>query len=141
MTLQFGTDGVRGVANRELTPEFVTALARAAARVLGGSTVLVGRDTRRSGGLMLTSLSAGFCAEGVNVVDLGVLPTPAVALASVSRNTVAAMISASHNPYEDNGIKFFQPGGRKLDDAIEERIEAELHAILSASTPKFPKFR
>jgi phosphoglucosamine mutase len=134
MTLQFGTDGVRGVANSELTPEFVTALARAAARVLGGSTVLVGRDTRRSGALMLTALSAGFCAEGVDVVDLGVLPTPAVALASVVRNTVAAMISASHNPFEDNGIKFFLAGGRKLDDAIEEQIEAELHRILSGSS-------
>jgi phosphoglucosamine mutase len=134
MTLQFGTDGVRGVANSELTPEFVVALARAAARVLGGSEVLVGRDTRKSGALMLNALAAGFCAEGIDVVDLGVLPTPAVAHASVTRNAVAAMISASHNPFADNGIKFFQPGGRKLDDAIEEQIESELHSILNGSS-------
>jgi phosphoglucosamine mutase len=134
MTLQFGTDGVRGVANSELTPEFVVALARAAARVLGGRQVLVGRDTRKSGALMLSALAAGFCAEGIDVVDLGVLPTPAVAQASVSRNAVAAMISASHNPFEDNGIKFFQPGGRKLDDAIEERIEFELQSILNGTS-------
>lgn len=140
MSLQFGTDGVRGVANSELTPEFVTALARAAARVLGGTSVLVGRDTRRSGSLLLAALTAGFCGEGVDVIDLGVLPTPAVAHAAVARGSVAAMISASHNPFEDNGIKFFMAGGRKLDDAIEGRIEAALHAILegesaSATTP------
>ena len=132
MSLQFGTDGVRGIANSELTPEFVTALARAAARVLGGSSVLIGRDTRRSGSLMLAALTAGFCAEGVDVVDLGVLPTPAVAHASVTRNAVAAMISASHNPFFDNGIKFFMAGGRKLDDSVEERIEAQLQDVLRA---------
>lgn len=134
MSPHFGTDGVRGIANGELTPEFVMALARAAARVLGGNSILIGRDTRRSGSLMLAALTAGFCAEGVEVVDLGVLPTPAVALASVTRNTIAAMISASHNPYADNGIKFFLAGGRKLDDAIEARIETELHAVLQGSS-------
>ena len=129
MTLRFGTDGVRGVANAELTPEYAMILGRAAARVLGGTTVLIGRDTRRSGTLILGALAAGFCAEGVDVTDLGVLPTPAVALASVERNALAAMISASHNPFGDNGIKFFQPGGRKLDDPTQEAIEAEIRTI------------
>ncbi len=131
MTLRFGTDGVRGVANAELTPEFTVALARAAARVLGGSRVLIGRDTRRSGTLLTAALAAGFASEGIDVVDLGVLPTPGVAQASVRDGVVAAMVSASHNPFPDNGIKFFQPGGRKLDDVIEARIEAELDRLLS----------
>lgn len=130
MTLRFGTDGVRGIANAELTPEFTVALARAAARVLGGSRVLIGRDTRRSGTLLTAALAAGFTAEGMDVVDLGVLPTPGVAQASVRDNVLAAMVSASHNPFPDNGIKFFQPGGRKLDDALEARIEEELDRLL-----------
>jgi phosphoglucosamine mutase len=136
---RFGTDGVRGVANTELTPEVVMALGRAAARVLGAHaggtarvTFLVGADTRQSGPLMLAALSAGLMAEGCDVIDLGVLPTPAVALASAQRGFPAAMISASHNPFQDNGIKFFQVGGRKLDDATEHQIDAIYTGLLSS---------
>jgi phosphoglucosamine mutase len=126
MTLRFGTDGVRGVANAELTPELVLRLGRAAARVLGGSTFLVGRDTRVSGPLLQAALTAGLAAEGASVVDLGVLPTPGVAWLSSADGVPAAMISASHNAFADNGIKFFAAGGRKLPDDVEERLEAEL---------------
>src|SRR3954468_8031499 len=126
MSLKFGTDGVRGVANTELTPELVLSLGRAAARVLGGSSFLVGRDTRISGPLLQAALAAGLASEGVSVTDLGVLPTPAVAFLSARDNVAAAMISASHNPFPDNGIKLFAPGGRKLADDVEERLEAEL---------------
>ncbi len=128
---RFGTDGVRGVANTELTPEIVMSLGRAAARELTGDTFLVGRDTRRSGLQLFGALAAGLAAEGADVIDLGVLPTPAVALASAQRNLPAAMISASHNPFHDNGIKFFSPGGRKLDDATEHRIDAVYGVLLS----------
>jgi phosphoglucosamine mutase len=137
VTLRFGTDGVRGLANAELTPEFTIALGRAAARVLGKPnpngakpSMLIGRDTRQSGPLLLGALAAGLMAEGCDVVDLGVLPTPGVAKASADADLPAAMISASHNPFPDNGIKFFSAGGRKLPDDIEARIEAELDAIL-----------
>lgn len=111
MTLRFGTDGVHGRADSELTPELVTALGRAAARVLGGERIVIGRDPRRSGPRLEADLAAGFTAEGIPVDNLGVVPTPAVAHASVQRGVTGAMISASHNPYEDNGIKFFAPVG------------------------------
>lgn len=131
MTLKFGTDGVRGVANQELTPELVVALGRAAAGVLGGSTFLVGRDTRASGPLLQAALSAGLASEGASVLDLGVLPTPGVAFASATRRLPAAVISASHNPFPDNGIKLFAPGGCKLADDVEEILEARLTQVLS----------
>ncbi len=130
MALEFGTDGVRGVANSELTPELTLALGRAAARVLGSERVVVGRDTRISGPLLEAALSAGFSAEGVVVEILGVVPTPAVAHVAATEGIAGAMISASHNPYQDNGIKLFAPGGRKLADEVEERIEAELRALV-----------
>src|SRR5205814_5190242 len=126
MSLKFGTDGVRGVANSELTPELVLALGRAAARVLGGDTFLIGRDTRISGPMLQAALGAGLASEGVEVVGLGVLPTPTVAFLSAEQNVPAAVISASHNPFPDNGIKLFAPGGRKLADNVEDRLEAEL---------------
>ena len=131
MTLRFGTDGVRGVANAELTPELVLALGRAAARVMGGGRFLVGRDTRRSGPLLQAALSAGLATEGADVADLGVLPTPGVAFLSAADGVPAAVISASHNPFPDNGVKFFSPGGRKLSDETEERLEAELDRLLA----------
>lgn len=141
MTLRFGTDGVRGVANAELTPELVLALGRAAARVLGqgparaasgaGGPFLVGRDTRISGPLLQAALSAGLAAEGADVEDLGVLPTPGVAFLSAADGLPAAVISASHNPFGDNGVKFFAPGGRKLTDVAEARLEAELDRLLA----------
>jgi phosphoglucosamine mutase len=136
VSLRFGTDGVRGVAGSELTPELVLGLGRAAARVLTGagagrSALVAGRDTRWSGPLLQAALSAGLAAEGVDVIDLGVLPTPGVAAVAAARGLPAAVISASHNPYPDNGIKLFAPGGRKLTEGEEQRIEAGLGAGLA----------
>jgi phosphoglucosamine mutase len=127
VTLKFGTDGVRGVAGTELTPELVLSLGRAAARVLGGDRFLVGRDTRLSGPLLEGALVAGLAAEGATVERLGVLPTPGVAHLAAEEDVPAAMISASHNAYADNGVKLFTAGGRKLSDEVETRLEAELH--------------
>jgi phosphoglucosamine mutase len=129
MAPRFGTDGVRGVANTELTPDYTLALGRAAARVLGGSRVLIGRDTRRSGPLLESALAAGFAAEGVDVSLLGVLPTPGVAHLAAAAEAPAAVITASHNPFADNGVKLFAAGGRKLPDDVEARIETELAAL------------
>jgi phosphoglucosamine mutase len=131
VTVRFGTDGLRGAAVSELTPELVLALGRAAARVLArpGQVVLVGRDTRVSGPLLQAALSAGLASEGVDVCDLGVLPTPAVAALSAARVVPASMISASHNAFSDNGIKLFAAGGRKLPDDVEARLEAELRDV------------
>src|SRR5699024_6864589 len=126
MTLKFGTDGVRGVANRELTPELALALGRAAVRVLGGDRWAIGRDPRVSGPMLAAALAAGLASEGADVTDLGVLPTPGVAHTAVQDGVGAAMISASHNPLGDNGIKIFAPGGMKLTDDVEAAIEAEL---------------
>ncbi len=128
--LRFGTDGVRGVANAELTPELALALGRAAARVLGGERFAIGRDTRRSGPLLEAALAAGLAGEGADVVSLGVAPTPEVAWWSATEAAPAAVVSASHNPFADNGIKLFSAGGRKLSDAVEEQLEAELGALL-----------
>jgi len=140
--LKFGTDGVRGVANAELTPELALALGRAAARVLGGSRFAVGRDTRRSGPLLEAALCAGVAAEGVDVAVLGVAPTPEVAWWSATEGAPAAMVSASHNPFPDNGIKLFSAGGRKLADEVEDEVEAELRRLLAkgavAGTPAVP---
>ena len=127
--LEFGTDGVRGVANLELTPEFALALGRSAARVLGGGRWGVGRDTRRSGSLLEAAFAAGLASEGADVVSLGVAPTPEVAWWSAAEGAPAAMISASHNPFPDNGIKLFSAGGRKLPDEAEARLEAELRRL------------
>ena len=136
MTLKFGTDGVRGVANQELTPELALNLGRAAARVLGGDRWLIGRDTRRSGTLLAAALAAGLATEGIDVADLGVLPTPGVAHLSALDGVPAAMISASHNPFADNGIKLFAAGGRKLSDEVEAQLEAELAALASQGDPR-----
>ena len=124
----FGTDGVRGVANTELTPRLAFALGVAAAKVLGQShtpTFVIGRDTRISGTLLEAALSAGLCSMGGLVVSPGVVPPPAVA--SITREgefDAGIVVSASHNPYPDNGIKFFGPDGYKLDDSFEAEIEA-----------------
>ena len=134
--LRFGTDGVRGLANVELTPELALALGRAAARVLGaGRSFVLARDTRRSGPMLEAALAAGLAAEGADVVLAGVLPTPGAAYLSARRDCPAAVISASHNPFPDNGIKFFMPGGRKLTDEVEDRLEDELDRILGGETP------
>jgi phosphoglucosamine mutase len=128
--LKFGTDGVRGVANRELTPELALALGRAAVRVLGGAPWGIGRDTRLSGPMLEAAFAAGVTSEGAGVVSLGVAPTPEVAWWSVAEDAPAAMVSASHNPFADNGIKLFAAGGRKLSDEAEERLEAELDGLV-----------
>ncbi|MEO7430056.1 MAG: phosphoglucosamine mutase [Acidimicrobiales bacterium] len=128
--LKFGTDGVRGVANLDLTPEVVLALGRAAARVLPSWRFVVGRDTRRSGPLLEAALVAGLTAEGADVVLLGVAPTPAIAWVAARETIAGAVISASHNPFEDNGVKLFGPGGKKLDDDTEAALERELHSLL-----------
>jgi phosphoglucosamine mutase len=126
LALRFGTDGVRGVAGADLSPEAVLALGRAVARVLAPEQLLVGRDTRLSGPLLQAAFSAGLAAEGVDVVDVGVIPTPGVAHLSADQKTAAAVVSASHNPFTDNGIKLFRAGGRKLLAELEARIEDEL---------------
>ncbi len=133
--LKFGTDGVRGVANSELTPELALALGRAAVRVLGGDRFAVGRDTRQSGPLLEAALAAGLAAEGADVTLLGVVPTPEVAWWSATEDAPAAMVSASHNPFGDNGIKLFSAGGRKLSDAVEQQLELELQRLLGVTVP------
>jgi phosphoglucosamine mutase len=126
----FGTDGVRGVANRDLTAELGLALGAAAARRLaappgsGHRFAVVGRDPRASGEMLEAAVIAGLTSEGVDAVRVGVLPTPAVAyLTAVYGADLGVMISASHNSMPDNGIKIFGPGGHKLDDDVEDRIE------------------
>ncbi len=126
----FGTDGVRGrVGEHPMTVDFALKLASAAARVLApeGGTVLIGKDTRLSGYMFEAALEAGFVAAGVNVMLIGPLPTPGIAYMTRRFNCdFGVVISASHNLYDDNGIKFFDASGGKLSDELEERIEAEL---------------
>jgi len=136
--VRFGTDGIRGVANVDLDTELVLCLGRAAARVLPARVFVVGRDTRQSGPMLQAALSAGLASEGADVVDLGVLPTPGVAWESAHRQVPAAVVSASHNPFTDNGVKLFAAGGVKLPDAIEETIEVELERVLAASGGPLP---
>jgi phosphoglucosamine mutase len=126
----FGTDGVRGVANQELTAELAMAVGAASARRLGAAgragrrVAVIGRDPRASGEMLEAAVIAGITSEGVDTLRVGVLPTPAVAYLTQAYDAdFAVMISASHNPMPDNGIKVFGPGGHKLDDATEHRIE------------------
>jgi phosphoglucosamine mutase len=133
--VRFGTDGIRGVANAGLGAELVLALGRAAARAMRSPRFLVGRDTRRSGPLLQAALSAGLASEGADVVDVGVAPTPALAWLSARHGVPGAVISASHNTFEDNGVKLFAAGGLKLPDATEQTIELELDRLLDATSP------
>ena len=126
MTGLFGTDGIRGVANRELTPDLALALARAAGLVLvsDGGEVVIGRDTRLSGQMLEAALIAGLCSAGADVRLAGIIPTPGVAWLTVDQQASAgAMISASHNPVADNGIKFFSDEGLKTSSEVELAIE------------------
>ena len=124
----FGTDGVRGKANVELTVELAVDLARAAGEGLAGP-VIVGRDTRRSGDMLSLALQAGFHSVGVDTEDVGIIPTAAIAHLTVqSGASMGAVVSASHNPAEDNGIKFFGGDGAKLSDQLEGAIEARYRA-------------
>jgi phosphoglucosamine mutase len=126
----FGTDGVRGVANDDLTPELAFAIGRAGATALAHESerhrpVIVGRDTRLSGTMLEAAIVAGITSVGRDVLQVGIIPTPAVARITVAENAAAGvMISASHNPIADNGIKFFGPDGFKLSDDLEHEIEA-----------------
>src|SRR5438128_10447924 len=126
MARLFGTDGVRGVANLELTPELALRLGRAAGHVLGGAghSVVMGRDTRRSGRMLEGALAAGLCSVGMEVRLVGHVPTPGLAFLAKTNGYVAGVvISASHNPAPDNGIKFFDHRGLKLPDRVEDEIE------------------
>ena len=137
----FGTDGVRGLANGLLTAELATNLGVAAAQVLGERGefsshksdrpfAIVGRDPRASGEFLQSAISAGLASAGVDVIDVGILPTPAVAfLTDLTGADLGVMLSASHNAMPDNGIKFFARGGVKLDDTIEDAIEAHLDVV------------
>ena len=138
----FGTDGVRGrVGEAPITPDFILRLAFAAGGVLGQRVlgthpaVLIGKDTRVSGYMLEAALQAGFTAAGVDVRLTGPMPTPAVAyLTRALRLSVGVVISASHNPYQDNGIKFFSADGSKLPDAIEKDIEDRLDEPLACGS-------
>jgi phosphoglucosamine mutase len=134
VSLRFGTDGVRGPAH-ELTDPLVHALGRAAVAVLGPHRYVIGRDTRESGPRLERALAAGLVAGGADVESLGTVPTPVVAQVSAARGVPGVVISASHNAYGDNGIKFFAPGGLKLTDAVEEALEAELDRLAAGSAP------
>lgn len=124
--LRFGTDGIRGAANIDVTPEIAVALGRVAARHLPGSPWLLGRDTRRSGTMLLSALASGIASEGCDVVDCGVIPTPGVAWLAGERGVPAAMVSASHNPFSDNGLKLLGAGGAKLSLDDELAIQEDL---------------
>lgn len=128
MARLFGTDGVRGIANSVLTPELAFKMGRAVTAYFSKSQprplVLIGRDTRISGKMLESALAAGICSAGGDVCLLGVLPTPAIAyLTNKTQATIGVVISASHNPFMDNGIKFFSSTGHKLPDMVEDEIE------------------
>ena len=120
----FGTDGIRGVANSDLTPELAFKLGQAVGVWLGEGRVAIGRDTRRSGPMLGAAMAAGLCSVGIEVSPLGVVPTPAVSYACRFEGfQLGVVISASHNPAPDNGIKLFGPDGRKLADSVEVELE------------------
>src|SRR5436309_4725967 len=136
MARLFGTDGVRGLANAELTPELAMALAASAARVLAAHdrshrpVAVVGRDPRASGEMLEAAVVAGLTAAGADALRVGVLPTPAVAyLVRALDADLGVMISASHNAMPDNGIKLFAAGGHKLPDTVEDAVEEGLGTV------------
>jgi phosphoglucosamine mutase len=136
----FGTDGIRGkVGEFPITPEFILKLGWAAGRVLAnsdGAKVVIGKDTRISGYMFESALEAGLSAAGVDILLLGPMPTPAVAYLTRTLHAAAGIvISASHNPFEDNGIKFFSADGTKLPDEVELAIEAELDKAMEMAPP------
>jgi phosphoglucosamine mutase len=139
----FGTDGVRGLANVDLTAELALGLSVAAAHVLAEAgafsghrpRAVVGRDPRASGEFLEAAAVAGLASAGVDVIRVGVIPTPAIAYLTTERNAdIGVVLSASHNPMPDNGIKFFDGGGFKLDDAVEDAIEAQFEAAWTRPT-------
>ena len=145
MARLFGTDGVRGLANDHLTPELAMGLASAAAVVLGSSVgrtkVVVGRDPRASGEMLENAVVAGLTAAGADAIRVGVLPTPAVAFLTDRLGAdFGIMLSASHNAMPDNGFKIFAAGGHKLDDAVEDAIEAQLALPMPRPTRRLACF-
>ncbi|MFP5331898.1 MAG: phosphoglucosamine mutase [Acidimicrobiia bacterium] len=132
----FGTDGVRGVANVELTPHLALDLGRAAGSLLSTGPVVVGRDTRRSGEMLSMAVQAGFQSVGIDTIDVGVMPSGGIShLTHHSSAEMGVIVSASHNPAQDNGIKFLDKLGSKLSDAEEARIESKLRDPGTAATP------
>jgi len=131
--IRFGTDGVRGVAFEQLTLDYVSRLGRVAGRRLGSTRVLIGQDTRESGTQLAEALAGGLRASGCEVEFLGVMPTPAIAFLAQADGCAAAAITASHNPYRDNGVKLFSVGGNKLTDEVQDAIEGDLSG--GASSP------
>ena len=138
MTRLFGTDGVRGLANKKLTPILALKLGQDAAEVLTADresyelrpTAIIGRDPRVSGEMLDAAIAAGLASRGVDVVRVGVLPTPAIAFLTDDYGAdLGVMISASHNPMPDNGIKFFAAGGRKLPDSVEDQIQSTMEQL------------
>src|SRR5262245_29090330 len=137
----FGTDGIRGRANATITPELALKVGQAAGLVFRNGDhrhrVLIGKDTRLSGYMIETAMVAGFTSVGMDVLLTGPMPTPAIAMLTRSiRADLGVMISASHNPYDDNGIKLFGPDGHKLSDAIEHKIESLMDGDLSKKLAK-----
>jgi phosphoglucosamine mutase len=130
MTRLFGTDGVRGKANVDLTPDLALTLGRAAGDVFGGSgRVVLGRDTRVSGAMLEGALTAGLCSAGLDVALAGIVPTPAVSFLTLDEGaTAGGVVSASHNPVDDNGIKFFSAEGSKIGADVEAAIEAAMES-------------
>ena len=124
----FGTDGVRGLANADLTPELALSLASSAARVLGARTAVVGRDPRASGEMLEAAVCAGLASAGCSVERLGVVPTPGVAFLTIGHADMGVMLSASHNAMPDNGVKLFGPTGHKLPDSVEDAVAAAMDA-------------
>lgn len=130
----FGTDGVRGAAGSELTPELALQIGRAAGSYLRGGPVVVGRDTRRSGSMLSSALEAGFHASGIDTIDVGVLPSGGIShITESSGATMGAVVSASHNPASDNGIKLLAARGTKLPEAVERELEYRIRSSASNS--------
>src|ERR1700674_2774987 len=139
----FGTDGIRGRANGVITADLALRVGQAAGVVFRRGDhrhrVVIGKDTRLSGYMIENALVAGFTSVGIDVLLLGPMPTPAVAMLTRSmRADVGVMISASHNPYEDNGIKLFGPDGYKLSDAVEAKIEALMDSEVAPMVARSP---
>src|SRR6187431_2549447 len=137
----FGTDGIRGRANRVITPELALKVGQAAGVIFRRGEhrhrVVIGKDTRLSGYMIETAMVAGFTSVGIDVLLLGPMPTPAVGMLTRSmRADLGVMISASHNPYDDNGIKLFGPDGFKLNDDVERQIEALIDGDLTKKLAK-----
>ena len=131
MTLSFGTDGVRGPAPEILNQRFVTCLATAASEILSADRWIIGRDTRESGPALSEAIMSAIRRNGSTAVDTGVIPTPVVAYLSNIENSGGVVVSASHNPWTDNGVKIFAPGGRKLRDEEQSMIEKRLNELLA----------